>query len=398
LDILLQILTFFAWSLLVASIVGCVYLWYTCNAVERFRRSRAEPATERPPVTILKPLRGEDSALTENLRSFCAQDYPCFQIVFGVADENDPAVPAVRALIAELPTHDLTLVIDGRQLGANLKIANLNNMLPAARHDILVIADSDMRVAPDYLATVTAPLTDARQAKQPVGLVTCLYRGISRGGLWSDLACLHINQGFLPQAVAAEALGLGAGCFGATMALTRATFKAAGGFEALADTLADDYVLGQAVRHLGLAVELSPCVVDDIVAESSLNALFRHELRWARTIRLVAPLGFIGSVITYPVPLALLASLLFVQPVAAPVVLAGALICRSFFAWRIDRSLGLAGGRLWLLPLRDLLSFTVFVASFLGRSVAWRDRKFRIGPSGQLVADGQSPVLRGRPV
>ena len=384
----LQILSFFTWCLLVASIVGCAYLWYTCNAVERFRVRLVQHAVTRPPVTVLKPLRGEDSALMDNLRSFCSQDYPDFQIVFGVADPDDLAVPAVRALIAEFPNHDLVLVIDGRQAGANLKVANLKNMLLSARHDIIVIADSDMRVAADYLAAVTAPLLNAEPSKPRIGLVTCLYRGVSRGGLWSDLACLHVNHGFLPQAVAAEALGLGAGCFGATMVLTRPTLDAAGGFDALADTLADDHVLGQRVRQLGLDVALSPYLVDDIVAEGSFGALFRHELRWARTIRLVAPWGFVGSAITYPVPLAALGLLLFASPLAASAVLILALICRAIFARRIDRALGLAAVPLWMLPLRDLLSFAVFIASFCGRSVAWRDRKFRIGPSGQLVADG----------
>jgi ceramide glucosyltransferase len=398
LTIQLQTLDFFVWLLLGASLAGCAYLWHACNAVKRFsRRPRVHAATPLP-VSVLKPLRGEDSALLENLRSFCDQDYPRFQIVFGVADPDDPAAAVVRALIAEFPERDLTLVVDPRQDGANLKIANLGNMLPAARHEILVIADSDMRVTRDYLAVVTAPLTEAPSSKTPAGLVTCLYRGVSNGGVWSDLAAMHINHGFLPQAVAAETLGLGAGCFGATMALKRSTLEAAGGFDALADTLADDHVLGQAVRHLGLAVEVSPYLVDDIVAEPGLTALFRHELRWARTIRLVAPWGFLGSVVTNPVPLALLAVALGAWPVAALAVLALALACRVTTAWHLDRALRLDHLSWWLLPVRDLLSFVIFIASFLGRSVAWRDRRFRIGPSGQLIADGQSPILRGRPV
>ena len=351
------------------------------------------------PVTVLKPLRGEDSALRENLQSFCRQDHPCFQIVFGVADADDPAVPAVRAIIDEFPQHDLSLVIESKQQGANLKIANLGNMLPVARHDVLVIADSDMRVAPNYLATVTVPLTEAPESSaQPAGLVTCLYRGVSSGGLWSDLAAMHINHGFLPQAVAAQALGVDTGCFGATMVLRRATLEATGGFEALGDTLADDHELGEAVRRLGMRVVLSPYLVDDIVAEPSLSALFRHELRWARTIRLVAPWGFAGSVVTNPVPLALLAAALGALQPPALAVLALSLLCRFATARRIDRALRLDHPSWWLLPVRDLLSFGIFTASFFGRSVAWRDRRFRINPSGQLVADSQSPVMRGRPV
>jgi ceramide glucosyltransferase len=399
LNIQLQMLDFLVWPLLAASAVGCLYLWHACNAVERFSRIAAPSASAPIPVTMLKPLRGEDSALRENLRSFCRQDHPCFQIVFGVADADDPAVPVVRAIMAEFPQHDLSLVIESRQQGANLKIANLGNMLPVARHDVLVIADSDMRVAPNYVAAVTAPLSEGpKSSARPAGLVTCLYRGISNGGLWSDLASMHINYGFLPQALAAQALGIDTGCFGATMALRRATLEATGGFNALADTLADDHELGQAVRRLGMRVELSPYLVDDIVAEPRLSALFRHELRWARTIRLVAPWGFAGSVVTNPVPLAILAAAFGALQMPALGVLAVTLLCRFATTWRIDRALGLDHPSWWLLPVRDLLSFGIFTASFFGRSVAWRDQRFRINPSGQLVADGQSPVMRGRPV
>jgi ceramide glucosyltransferase len=383
----LQFLGFFAWVLLALSVLGCVYLWYASHAVTRFG-SRGLPRAQVPvAATILKPLRGEDSALADNLRSFCRQEQPQFQIVYGVADADDPAIPVVRAIIAEFPAVAMDLVIDPRSEGANLKVANLRNMLPRARHPVLVFADSDMRVGPGYLAAVTAPLADAG-----VGLVTCLYRGVSAGGLWSDLAALHINHGFLPQAIVAEALGLGAGCFGATMALRRETLERAGGLAALADVLADDHVLGQSVRRLGLAVELSPCIVDDIVAEDGFGPLFRHELRWARTIRLVAPGGFAGSIVTYPVPLALLAVAAGSLPVAAPAMLAAALAVRWWTGARIDRALGLRPAAAWQLPLRDVLSFAVFIASFLGRSVAWRDRTFRIGRHGELTPDSDRPT------
>ncbi|HEV8014015.1 MAG TPA: bacteriohopanetetrol glucosamine biosynthesis glycosyltransferase HpnI [Stellaceae bacterium] len=377
----LQILGYLAWLAIGASIVGCVYLWFACNAVAKFAHRGSPSAAIQPAVSVLKPLRGEDAALAENLRSFLRQDYPTFQLVFGTADAADPAAAVVRRIIAEFPDADIALVTDSRQRGTNLKVANLRNMLPAARHDVLVLADSDMRVGPDYLAAVTAALG----APDGVGLVTCLYRAISAGGFWSDLASLHINHGFLPQAVVGDSLGHGAGCFGATMALDRATLAAAGGFEALANMLADDHALGQAVRRLGRRVALSPYLVDDIVAENGFLGLFRHELRWARTIRLVAPAGFAGSIVTFPVPLALLALCLAAEPIPAAAMVLAALLMRGLTARRIDRALRLKPAPLWLLPIRDLLSFAVFVASFLGRSIAWRDRRFRIGPRGQLV-------------
>ena len=377
----LQILGYLAWLLIAGSAIGCVYLWYACNVVAKFAQQHAPRAAVQPAVSIMKPLRGEDPALAENLRSFLRQEYPTFQLVCGVAEAGDPAAVVVRQLIGEFPQADIALVVDATQHGTNLKVANLRNMLPAAKHDLLVLADSDMRVGAEYLAAVTAPLV----ANSAVGLVTCLYRALSAGGLWSDLASLHINHGFLPQAVVGEALGQGAGCFGATMAFDRATLAAAGGFEALADKLADDHALGQAVRRLGKRVALSPYLVDDILAEASFLGLFRHELRWARTIRLVAAPGFAGSVVTYPVPLALLALCLAAAPWAAAVMLVLALVIRGICGRRIDRALRLKAAPFWLFPVRDLLSFGVFIASFLGRSVAWRDRRFRIGPEGQLV-------------
>lgn len=377
----LQILDYIVWFLIVASAIGCAYLWYACNAVEKFAGRTRPRAASLPPVTILKPLRGEDPALADNLRSFVRQDYPVLQLVCGVADASDPAAAVVRRIMTEFPSADIALVTDSRQQGTNLKIANLRNMLPAARYDLFVLADSDMRVGPDYLAAVTAPLV----SDNAVGLVTCLYRAISAGGLWSDLASLHINHGFLPQAVVGETIGQGAGCFGATMALDRSTLAATGGFEALADQLADDHALGRAVRGLGRKVELSSYLVDDIVAEDGFLNLFRHELRWARTIRLVAAAGYAGSVVTFPVPLALLALCLGVAPLAAGGMLGLALLVRWRSARRIDRALRLKAAPLWLLAGRDLLSFAVFIASFLGNSVAWRDRRFRIGPGGQLI-------------
>ena len=376
-----------AWALIAASALGCLYLASAAWAVARFVARRPRLPALEPPVSVLKPLCGEDPDLYQNLRSFCSQDYPAFQIVFGVGRADDPAVPVVRRLIAEFPAADLTLVVDGRQRGGNLKVANLLNMLPAVRHEILVMADSDMRVGPRYLRDVTAPLQDGE-----VGLVTCLYRGLSARGIWSKLACLHVNHGFLPQAALGAAMGAGAGCFGATIALRRDTLDRIGGFPAIADSLADDHALGQAVRRVGLRVELSPHLVDNIIAEPSLAALFHHELRWARTIRLVAPAGFLGSVITYPLVLALLAVGLNDLPVAAPAMLIAALLCRFLTVRAVDFMLRLPPSPLFLLPVRDLLSFAVFVASFFARTVAWRDHTFRVARNGQVTFDGDSPA------
>jgi ceramide glucosyltransferase len=375
------------WILLAGSAAGCIYLLYAGRATRRFAARAVRRAAAWPPVSILKPLCGEDPDLYENLASFCRQDYPVWQIVFGVQDAADPAIAVVKRLIAEFPAADLTLVVESRRRGGNLKVANLQNMLPAARHDLIVIADSDMRAAPDYLAAVTAPLLEPE-----TGLVTCLYRGVPAAGRWSRLAALHINHGFLPQALVADRLGASGGCFGATLALRRDTLASIGGFAAVADRLADDHALGEAVRRLGRKVVLSPHIVDNIVAEPSFAALFRHELRWARTIRAVAPAGFFGLVLTQPMVLALAALALGTAPGAAAAMLIAALSCRFAMVRMVDRALRLPPTPLHLVPGRDLLSFAVFLASFFARKVAWRDRTFRIGRNGQLILDGDSPA------
>jgi ceramide glucosyltransferase len=383
----LDSLIFVGWLLLAASAAGCFYLIYAGVTVRRFT-ARGRPASRGSlPVSVLKPLCGEDPGLYDNLASFCRQDHKDWQIVFGVQDRADPVLGVVARLRAEFRDADLSLVVESGRRSGNLKVANLQNMLPAARHDIIVIADSDMRVESDYLATVTAPLSDPA-----VGLVTCLYRGLPAGGVWSTVACLHINHGFLPQALVAETLGGRSGCFGATLALRRDTLEAIGGLATIADALADDHALGAAVRRLGRKVVLSPYIVDNIVVESNLRALFRHELRWARTIRLVAPLGFIGSILTQPLVLSGLAVMLGVLPIAAPAMLLLALLSRAVMVRMVDRALALQATPLQLVLVRDLLSFAVFVASFFTRTVAWRDRTFRIGPKGRLVLDGDRPA------
>ena len=226
----LQILGYLAWFLVAGSAIGCLYLLYACNAVAKFAQSAMPRAVTQPPVTIMKPLRGEDPALAENLRSFLRQDYPAFQLVCGVADAGDPAAVVVRQLIDEFPQADIALVVDALQRGTNLKVANLRNMLPAAKHDLLVLADSDMRVGPDYLAAVTAPLVEggrpvsSRASIAPPPRVG--FGPISPASTSITASCRRRWS--------VKRWGRAAGCFGATMAFGRATLAAVGGFEALA--------------------------------------------------------------------------------------------------------------------------------------------------------------------
>lgn len=360
-----------------------VYQAGTIVAAARFARRQGAPPESLAPASVLKPLHGIEPELHENLRSFVDQDYPAAQIVFGVRSATDAAIPVARAVMAERPDADAALVIDPAGRGSNLKVANLENMLPSARHDILVLADADMRVERRYLATVTAPLRDPA-----VGLVTCLYKGRSAGGLWSQLGAMHINYGFLPSALTGAAMRVGNGCFGATIALRRETLDRIGGFAPLRDELADDHRIGAAVRDTGGKVVLAPYLVENVVAEPSFGALWRHELRWGRTVRTMVPTGFAGSIITHPVPVAaLLAILNEFDPRACALFLA-TLALRWGAAAALARILDLPTRRLWALPLRDALSFAVFVGSFCGRSVSWRDQIFQVDATGRMSADG----------
>lgn len=336
------------------------------------RQARRAPSGRlvpaRPPVTVLKPLCGDEPLLEQALATVCGQDYPAFQIVFGVQDPADPALAVVRRLQSRFPDCDIGVVIDPTQHGRNRKVGNLMNMLRAARHPVLVIADGDVHVPADWLDRLVAAL-----GRPGTGLATALYTGLpANPSLAARLGATQITHTFLPGALLAQAFGR-QDCFGASMAIRRETLDRIGGFRILVEHLADDNVLGRLVRAEGLGIALAPVVPATTVPESTLVALWTHELRWGRTIRALAPIGFTLATIQYPLLWA-----------AVSVALAGGAtwsIGAFLLAWAaraltgrgIDRALGLAiPAPVWLLPLRDLLSFAVVVASFLGDRVEWR--------------------------
>ena len=365
------------------------YLIGAATAVVRFARRPLVLGPGAAAVSVLKPLHGAEPGLYENLRSFADQEYHSAQIVLGVNGAQDGALPVARTLICNLPGCDIALVIDPGSRGSNQKVANLENMLAAARHDILVLADSDMRADRSYLAAVTAPLQDPR-----TGVVTCVYKGVSTGGRWSGLGAMHINFAFLPGALVADALGLGGGCFGATIALRRETLERIGRFSRLRDELADDHRIGEEARALGLAVVLSPYVVEARVTEPTFADLWQHELRWARTVRAVAPVEFAGSLLSHPVALAALAAAAAGFGLTSCIFLVISCALRWATAWVIAGALGLPPPKPWLLAARDALSFAVFVASFFARTVSWREQVFRVEASGRMTADGDKAITR----
>ena len=373
-------------------------------AVRRFARradsagtAGSRPAPTMLPMTVLKPLHGDEPLLEEALATVCRQHYPAWQVVFGVQDPADSALPVVRRVQARFPDCDIAVVVDPTGHGANRKVANLINMLPAAKHDVLVIADSDVHAAPDWLRRLAAALETPG-----VGLVTTVYTGLvprgplpptpshkGRGscapstppplvgggwgeGIVGELGAIQINHYFLPGALMARALGR-QDCLGATMVLRRDTLERIGGFPALVDHLADDNVLGRLVQRLGLKVALADTIPATTVSEATLPALWRHELRWARTIRALVPAQFAGSVLQYPLVWAALTVLLTGGAPWSIAWFAAAWGLRSLAAIGTDRVLGLANrSPVWLLPFRELMSVAVMAASYAGRQVDWR--------------------------
>jgi ceramide glucosyltransferase len=347
--------------------------------VWQLRRPAAGPA-QLPPVTLLKPLCGAEPGLYEHLRGFCRQDYPKYQIIFGVRDPADPACSVVDRLVAEFPSLPIDVVINPRLHGSNCKISNLINMLKLARYDMLVMADSDAFVGPDYLAAVTAPLLDPQ-----VGMVTCTYRGVPTDGIWSRLGAMYINEWYVPSILLAWLFGYEGSVSGQTMCVRQDTLRAIGGLHAIADHLADDHRLGELIRAKGLRIVLSPYVVWGEHDEQSLESLTRHELRWMRTIHVLRPRSFRLIFLSFSFPLAVLGMAVNLVMGAHSIAAWGlfgvtaAVRLALHFVHRTDRYVF---SDIWLLPLRDLLLCWVWFRSFFTSRVTWRGNEFDVDADG----------------
>lgn len=366
---------------LAGSFVGCILMLCEAGFVLALRGQDSRAKGAQPAVTVLKPLHGVEPGLAARLARFCRQNYGApIQVLCGTGDPSAPAMPVVRAVQRELPHASIELHADTRQHGSNRKVSNLINMLPRARHDTLVLSDSDIVVGPDYLRTLSALLSAPR-----VGAVTCLYHGIGGESVWSRLSALAINTHFLPQAITGIALNVTKPCFGSTIALRRATLERIGGFQTFADELADDYAIGAAVRAAGYEVAIAPFLVGHRCFEAGWRQLLRHQLRVARTIKTIDPIGYAGTVLTHPLPLALIGMLS--GSTAAVLVAVAALASRITLSRCVERRFGLLRESLWLIALQDLIAFAVYVASFFGATVYWRGAAYHVAADGTLVED-----------
>ena len=367
-----------AWIFAFLALLSCLYWGLAWWRIARWRPrlpefAPGEPVTCAAGISVLKPLHGVEPQLPENLRSFIAQHYSPFELLCGVQDAQDPVLPLLEPLQGQ---NGLRIVRHTVQLGSNPKVNNLAGIYPHARYPILVLADADIRVGPDYLAQL------AQELDRPgVGVSSCLYRARTLPGLWSQVLGVQIQEHFLPSVLAAAALGPNLYCGGATIALRRDVFERCGGFAALADELADDYAIGAHVRALGYRSIVSDVLVETLVAEDSFRSFYAHALRWARTTRAVQPWGHAFSFLTYPLPLVLIAALCWQGWAFAALVLVLAL--RLVYHWQIGRKLHSPLSAL-AVGLADFLGLSIWAHAQIAGKVHWRGRNFSIDAHGQM--------------
>jgi ceramide glucosyltransferase len=361
----------------VGSVSACAYYVLCLTAVKRFagQMQSIRPISATPPISILKPLCGADPHAYENLRSHCEQDYPEFEIIFGVSDPADPSIKIADRLSKEFPARAIRLVVCPATFGSNFKVSNLIQMFPHARYPYILVNDSDICVSRNYLQHVAGEFRDDR-----VGLVTCLYRGIAGRTLGSRLEALGINTDFLPSVLLAERLerGIRFG-LGSTLALRRSALEAIGGFAAVSDYLGDDYELGKRTAQAGFEVRLAKTVVDHYLPNYSFTDYLRHQLRWARTVRASRPAGFAGLIVTFGFFWALLA-LLISKGAWAYIVLALVAVLKGALALTSSNMLNdrEMTKDFWLMPIRDIVSLGIWAGSYAGRRIVWRGSQFTL--------------------
>jgi ceramide glucosyltransferase len=369
------------WVILVAALGPFVYYALaTYCAWDYFRRVRTMPPLDpafAPPASILKPVRGLDREAYENFASFCSQDYPEYEIVFAVSDGNDQAIPVIKRLQRDFPERQIRVLSNAPQIGTNRKVNNLCHLAGEAKYDLLVISDSDVRVEPDYLREVVAPFVESE-----VGVVTAMFRGITGGSFFSELDALGVPAESAPSALVARKIeGRMKFAFGWTMATTKQHLAEIGGFEAMANYHSDDFELGNRVASKGHRVEFMRKHIWMVFPNQTIREFFRHELRWSIGLRNVRKAGYLGLVMTYGLPWTALAAMVAPSHTIAAAYALAYVVLRFAMAWTVGVwGLGdpVTRRSIWLLPLRDLANFGVWVAGFFSNTVHWRGLAFRV--------------------
>jgi ceramide glucosyltransferase len=335
-----------------------------------------------PPISILKPVCGLDQGAYDNWASFCQQHYSAYQLIFGVSDSNDPAISLVRKLIQNFPAIDIRLVIDSRTSGSNLKVSNLANLEPYAQHDLILISDSDIQVGPDYLQSIVQPMQNLK-----TGVVTCLYRSRVYSFI-AALEALSISTDFHATVLLARQLGWMKFAMGSSILIRRAVLEKMGGFKAIAHYLADDFMLGNLTVQAGFSVELSRYVVNHTLETKSIIDLIQHQTRWNRCTKAANPWGYFGLIVSHGTTFSLIFLLISEESGLGWAVVATIWTARILMGWIVGvKGLNdkVAARFLWLIPLRDLLSFGLWCGGFIGDRVVWRGKEFRLVSGGKLI-------------
>ena len=371
------------WLLLALVAGSLVYCVLTVVAAIRYRSVRPPPLLHHTPISVLKPLAGIDDGLEENLRTFFEQRYSDFEILFAVRNPTDPAIAVAERLRARYPGVPSQLIVTGEPPYPNAKVYSLDRMLAASRHDLLVMSDSDIRVTADMLAVIAAEFQDAK-----LGLATCPYRAVPGRSFWNTLEAIGLNTEFIGGVLVARMLDGMKFALGPTIAARRATLEGIGGFDAVKDFLAEDFVMGNLAAARGDRVILSSYVIEHHIGAQTLAANLRHRLRWNRSTRRSRPAGYVGQLFTNPLPLALLLWAVRPEwwPIAGVTLLlrAAAALATAGYVLRDP----LTARLFFLLPFQDTLSFAMWLAGFFGNTILWRGRKYYLRADGrfELVA------------
>jgi len=371
----------FGWIAAAGAVFGIGYQLAVAAAVRRFFSRPSAPLLAEPPaVSLLKPLHGPEPKLRENLASCLAQDYPApLQMVCGVNTPDDPALAVVAELRAANPGADIAVSPGPAPVLGNAKIANLATMLPLARHEVLVLSDSDIAATPDYLGRIVAAL------EQPgVGAVSCQFIGRGDAGFWSELSAAMIGFQGTCNMIIAIVHRWAQPCVGPTIAMRRETLAAIGGFAGLGDVLADDFAIGARVIALGQQVHFPPMTVTHACGEASFGELWRHMLRWAVTIREVQRFGHFAMAITQPLPLAVIACA--AHPFVGLALIALSLGARLMVVREMRAGARAPCAPIWTIPIIDLFGFAIFLATIVARSVEWRGTRMTVGQRGHILA------------
>jgi ceramide glucosyltransferase len=365
--------------LLILTVGATVYALLVVAAARRYVAVTPGSCDEAPPMSVLKPLHGLDEGLERNLRSFFEQEYPHFEVVLAVSQQDDPAVPVVEHLRRLYPHVPSTLVVTGEPACPNAKVHGLAHMTIAARFDRLVMSDSDVRAAPDLLRRFAAEWQDAR-----VGLITCPYRAVPGPSFWSTLEAIGLNTEFIGGVLVARMLEGMRFALGPTLAVRRDVLEAIGGMPRLESCLAEDFEMGQLVANRGWTVLLSSACVEHRIGAQGIAVNLRHRLRWYRSTRRSRPWGYVGQLFTYPLPLAI--GLWVAHPPWWPVAVA-AVAARALAAWATAGPVlheELTRRRWYLLPIQDVASFITWIAGFFGNQIEWRGRRYTLKKDGTV--------------